>query len=261
VASALVLGLIALVATYSGGWLFALFWLIAGTAVLAEWISMTRVEPKLPVQIVLGAALGILTFLYLVQAELAAFAAVAGGAVLLGSILERRARDRLWALAGFFYAAVISLVPPVVRDQPELGLVGLLWMFAVVWTTDIAAYFTGRRFGGPKLWPQVSPKKTWSGFSGGLLAGVLSGVLVAVISERFGWVPPAPLGIVAGVSALASVASQLGDLGESALKRRFDVKDSSHLIPGHGGVMDRLDGFWAVALLLGLTLLGARFIG
>ena len=127
----------------------------------------------------------------------------------------------------------------------------------VVWTTDVAAYFAGRRFGGPKLWPRVSPKKTWSGFAGGLLGGTFAGC--AIIRLALGdWEEQPGLAMVAVISALASVASQLGDLGESALKRRFDVKDSGHVIPGHGGVMDRVDGFWAVAALAGLWLLLTR---
>ena len=255
IASAVVLGVGALLATDAGGWLFALFWFAGGAAILVEWVNMTRTEPRLPVQVVFGAALGVLILLHIAQARTAAFLLVAAVAIVTAAALARGPRDRLWATAGFLYAAVITLVPPVVRDHPELGLVGLLWMFAVVWTTDVAAYFTGRRLGGPKLWPRVSPKKTWSGFIGGLVAGTLSGVLVGLVAAALGWTPPAPWFVVALLSAVASVASQGGDLAESALKRRFDVKDSSHLIPGHGGVMDRLDGFWAVAALLGVALL------
>jgi phosphatidate cytidylyltransferase len=103
----------------------------------------------------------------------------------------------------------------------------------------------------------VSPKKTWSGFAGGLVGGTLCGFAVAWIASRSGWTPPVDFAVVVLVSAVASVASQLGDLGESAMKRAFGVKDSSRLIPGHGGVMDRLDGFWSVAALLGLLLLVA----
>jgi phosphatidate cytidylyltransferase len=143
----------------------------------------------------------------------------------------------------------------LVREHPNLGLSGLLWMFAVVWATDIVAYFTGRSLGGPKLWPRVSPKKTWSGFLGGVTAAAIAGFLVAWSVQRLGVMPPFSLRNVIMLSIVASVASQLGDLGESALKRHCDVKDSSHLIPGHGGVMDRLDGFWAVALILGMVLL------
>lgn len=258
VASAVVLVVVALVAAYLGGWLFALFWLLAGLAVLVEWLGMTEVEPRLPVQVMLGAALAILTVLHLVGAGLPAFALALGGGLIAGAVWARRPRDRLWSGAGLAYAAVISLVPPIVRDRPDLGLVGLLWMFAVVWATDIAAYFTGRRLGGPKLWPRVSPKKTWSGFLGGLAAGVLSGLAVYWGAGAFGWESPLSWTLVALVSGVASIASHGGDLAESALKRRFDVKDSSHLIPGHGGVMDRLDGFWAVAALVGAVLLLER---
>ena len=254
VASAVVLVAAALIAAYAGGWLFALFWLAAGVAILAEWIGITKVEPRLRIQIVLAAALAAMTALHLAQARLTSFALLALGAVILGAALARGGRDRFWSVAGFAYAAVISLVPPIVRDRPDLGLVALLWMFAVVWATDVAAYFTGRRLGGPKLWQRVSPKKTWSGFLGGLAAGVLCGSLVHLVAGRLGWASPVSLTGVALLSGIASIASQGGDLAESALKRRFDVKDSSHLIPGHGGVMDRLDGFWAVAALMGLVL-------
>jgi phosphatidate cytidylyltransferase len=185
---------------------------------------------------------------------------VTAATLVLGVAVARTARGRLWTVLGLLYAVVIAVVPPLVREHPDLGLVGLLWMFAVVWTTDIAAYFTGRRLGGPKLWPRVSPKKTWSGFVGGVAAGTLAGILVTLAGQRFGWRPPAGIGLIALGTAVASVASQLGDLGESALKRKYDVKDSSHLIPGHGGVMDRLDGFWAVAFLVGLGFVAWRVV-
>jgi phosphatidate cytidylyltransferase len=252
--SALLLAILALAAAYLGGPLLALFWLAAGLGVLVEWLTMTKVEPKRVLVPFLCAALVFLTIIDLASAGMAL--ALLGAAVAIGSclLLGRAAGDRTWAAAGFAYAAVISLVPPAVRHQPDTGLAWLLWMFAVVWTTDVVAYFVGRRFGGPKLWPRMSPKKTWSGFAGGLLGGTLAGC--AIIQLALGeWDERPDWAVVAAVSALASVASQLGDLGESALKRRFDVKDSGHVIPGHGGVMDRVDGFWAVAALAGLWLL------
>ena len=252
--SALRLALLALGAAYLGGPILALFWLVAGLAVLVEWLTITKVEPRRILVWLLGAALALLTFAGLASAE-AGLALLVIAAALAGCLfLGRSGPDRAWATAGFGYAAVISLVPPAVRYQPDTGLTWLLWMFAVVWTTDVAAYFAGRRLGGPKLWARISPKKTWSGFAGGLLGGTLAGC--AVIQLGLGdWEDRPSLVAVAAVSALASVASQLGDLGESALKRRFEVKDSGHIIPGHGGVMDRVDGFWAVAALAGLWLL------
>jgi phosphatidate cytidylyltransferase len=260
-ASAVVLGLATLFLTYYGGWPFALLWLAAGIAVLVEWITTTRIANKGLLQVILGGGLAALAILRLVDTPFSAMILVAGAIVTVGMILARTGRDRLWVPAGFAYAAVIGLVPPIVRDHPALGLTGVLWMFAVTWATDVFAYFAGRHFGGPKLWPRVSPKKTWSGFTGGLLGAVVCGVAVVAGATSLGWMPLASLAMVALVSAFASVASQLGDLGESALKRHFDVKDSGHLIPGHGGVMDRVDGFWAVCALVGLALVFSHWFG
>ncbi len=120
-------------------------------------------------------------------------------------------RDRLWAATGFGYAALIALVPTIMRDGPGLGWLSVVWMFGVVWTTDIAAYFTGRAFGGPKLAARISPKKTWSGFVGGLAGATLVGTLVVHLGRRFGAEPPIGLLWVALASAVASVASQIGD--------------------------------------------------
>ena len=116
-----------------------------------------------------------------------------------------------------------------------------------MWVTDIGGYVAGRGIGGPKLWPRISPKKTWAGAIGGFLASlVVAGGFAAFALGKTG-----PL-LVLG--AILSIASQLGDLFESAVKRRFGVKDSSHIIPGHGGLMDRLDGF--VVAVIGAALFG-----
>jgi phosphatidate cytidylyltransferase len=255
VASGIVMIAVALAAAVWGGWPFALFWLLAALAILVEWLTMAGVAPRRPLRLALGGALVAFGLGYLLGLPLLSGGALAA-AGLAAFLLARSGPDRGWALAGFACAAVIALVPPAVRDHPALGLAAILWMFAVVWTTDIAAYFTGRGLGGPKLWPAVSPKKTWSGFLGGLCVGTAAGVAVAALAQRAGAGPGLGLGTVALVSAVASVLGQLGDLAESALKRHFGVKDSGSLIPGHGGVMDRLDAFWAVALLVGLLLAG-----
>ncbi len=253
--SAIVMIAVALFAAYQGGWIFALFWLAAGLAIMVEWTAITRIEPLRPVQVVFGLGLVALTVLLEIAASSSAFLAVGLGALAVGTLMARGAHDKLWAASGFAYAAVIVLVPPVVRAYPELGIAGLIWMFAVVWATDIAAYFTGRALGGPKLCPAISPKKTWSGFCGGVLAAALAGLLVASAARQYGLEHSFSAASAIVLSVIASIASQIGDLGESALKRHYDVKDSSHLIPGHGGVMDRLDGFWAVSLILGIVLL------
>ncbi len=116
-------------------------------------------------------------------------------------------------------------------------------LFAIVWSNDIFGYFGGRSIGGPKLMPVVSPKKTWSGAISGTLGAMIVAVLVAKLFGTFSTLA------IAGVALLLSVCAQSGDLFESFVKRKFGVKDSSQLIPGHGGVMDRLDGFWTAALV------------
>jgi phosphatidate cytidylyltransferase len=259
-ASAAVLAAVALLATYQGGWPFALLWLAAGVAVLGEWLAIARVEPRWTLHIILGAGLLALTAAYLAPISLATGIALFALIVALAFLLGRTARDRFWAATAVASAALLVLVPPAVRGHPDLGAVGVLWMFAVVWTTDVAAYFAGRRLGGPKLWPSVSPKKTWSGFAGGLLAGTLAGVAVPLLAARWGWTQSIATGWIVLLSMLASVVGQAGDLAESAFKRFFGVKDSGRLIPGHGGVMDRLDAFWAVSLLVGVVLMSQRLL-
>jgi phosphatidate cytidylyltransferase len=178
----------------------------------------------------------------------AAGAAIVAGAVLAGLLALRgpfgrgAATRMLWAGGGVAYAGVGLLAPALLRRDPALGLTAFLFLAAIVWMTDIFAYAAGRLAGGPLLWPRVSPNKTWAGAVGGAAGGVAGGTLVAYAS---GVGNLAALGVIALV---LSAAAQAGDLLESAVKRRFGAKDASHLIPGHGGLMDRLDGFLVAAL-------------
>jgi phosphatidate cytidylyltransferase len=150
--------------------------------------------------------------------------------------------------AGVPYAGAIGLAPIVLRSDVTLGFVAIVLLFAVVWATDIFAYFVGHAAGGPKLAPRFSPKKTWSGAIGGVVAAVVVAIVIARVAGLNGLLP------IATIAVFLSMAAQAGDLLESALKRRFGAKDSSQLIPGHGGLMDRLDGFVAAAVLA--TLIG-----
>jgi len=152
-----------------------------------------------------------------------------------------------WIALGALYAGAMLAAPLVIRADAELGFVAMIFLFAVVWATDVAAYFAGRLMGGPKLCPAVSPNKTWSGAVAGTLAGIAAGLAVAAVAD-VGW-----LAVIAAVGLVLSIFAQLGDLFESSLKRRFGVKDASHAIPGHGGLMDRLDGFLAAALVAALV--------
>jgi len=149
----------------------------------------------------------------------------------------------VWIIAGIGYAAVMLMAPLIIRADDEFGFVAMLILFVVVWSTDILGYFAGRAIGGPKLAPAISPKKTWAG----AIAGTLGAVAIAVLVAQ--WAGHLRLDAIAIVALLLSGVAQLGDLLESAIKRRFGAKDASHLIPGHGGVMDRLDGFWGAAFL------------
>ena len=160
---------------------------------------------------------------------------------------------RLWITAGIGYAGSMLLAPVLLRADDIDGFLAMVLLFAVVWTTDVLGYFAGRAFGGPKLMPAVSPKKTWS--------GAIAGDARRHDRGRPGRQPCSARSTGRRsrvIALLLSVVAQLGDLLESWVKRQFGAKDASHLIPGHGGVMDRLDGFWAAALVGCLIGLAAR---
>jgi phosphatidate cytidylyltransferase len=178
----------------------------------------------------------------------AALLVLAAGTI--GVAVLAPADRRVWIAAGVAYAGAIAAAPVVLRWDPQYGFAAIIFLFAIVWGTDTAAYFGGRIIGGPKLVPRLSPHKTWAGALVGLLAAMIAGLIVAQAAKL-----PGPLAI-AVLTAFLSICAQGGDLWESVLKRRFGAKDSGRLIPGHGGLMDRLDGFVAagvVAMLIGIA--------
>ncbi|ODT48732.1 MAG: hypothetical protein ABS59_11715 [Methylobacterium sp. SCN 67-24] len=253
VLSALVLAAIVLSVTLLGGPVFRLVWVLVAGVVAYEWLAIVGARNPIAggVGVVLaGFALG---FAPLSDPALAGVSAVLAfaGAVTTTRVEDRRALEA----CGVAYALCFALVTPALRQVPEIGLFLIGWTFAVVWFTDIAAYFTGRALGGPKLMPSVSPKKTWSGALGGALAGTAGGMAVWALMPATAGLG---FGVVLAISLAASVVSQAGDLFESAIKRRFGTKDSSRLIPGHGGFLDRLDGYWAVLVFAGMLLYLAR---
>jgi phosphatidate cytidylyltransferase len=248
VCSALVLVPLALATAYLGNWPFAVFWGVAAMGVLWEWTSLVAGTDRRFVLMTGAASLALALALVVSGLPLAAVIVLAIGTLAAASLAP--AERRLWIAGGIPYAGALGLAPIVLRSDREDGFLAVIFLFAVVWTTDIAAYFIGRRAGGPKLVPQVSPNKTWSGAIGGTLAAVVVGLALAKTAALAGLFAIAMLAIVLSVSA------QAGDVFESFLKRRFGAKDSSHLIPGHGGLMDRLDGFVTasvVATLIGLA--------
>ena len=167
--------------------------------------------------------------------------AAAAIAALLGADHGRDNRcPKLWAGFGALYVGLPAVALVWLRGQGEDGRLLLIWLVLVVWATDIGAYACGRLIGGPLLAPRVSPKKTWAGLLGGMASAALVGLGVSAEANL------APVGLIVGGAVLAVIA-QGGDLMESWVKRRWGVKDASNVIPGHGGVLDRVDGLLAVA--------------
>jgi phosphatidate cytidylyltransferase len=251
VGSALVLAPLAVGVAWLGGWVFAVFWGIAAIVVMWEWTTLVGGSARRSVlmtgvvAIALAVALaagsvGAVEYLHDLRFEAAAIVLAMG--MLACAAIATRERAA-WVAAGVPYAGAIGLAPIVLRSEPEHGFIAMIFLFAVVWATDIAAYFVGRAVGGPKLAPRLSPNKTWSGSIGGLAGAVLAAVLVVKVSGT------GSLFAAALIAIALSIAVQIGDLAESALKRRFGAKDAGTLIPGHGGLMDRLDGFVAAAVL------------
>ncbi|MGI9355604.1 MAG: phosphatidate cytidylyltransferase, partial [Rhizobiaceae bacterium] len=241
VASAIVMLIVVLTAAWIGGWVFALVCAALSAVLFFEWLSIVSRTPFDMAEAVLTAG-----FIFLVLMCLIGFP-VSGLITMLvfGVVMELTTKGNeqehvRWIGLGALYCAIPVFALPLIREGGGLPL--LLLLFLVVWATDIAAYFAGRHFGGAKLLPAVSPKKTWSGAIGGLIGAVVMGLAFAA------WTGSMALGATGVLAAFLSVASQAGDLFESWVKRRFDVKDSSNLIPGHGGFMDRVDGLVAAAL-------------
>lgn len=238
VLAAIVLAPLAIVLAYAAGWLWAFLVTLVSIGLFAEWLMVVGAGSAALTAsgtIVLAMMGFCIAFGALKTAVITGFV---GGAIVTGVARGKFA----WAASGFAYASAALLASILVRQDPANGFAALMFVLLVVWATDIGGYFAGRSIGGPKLWPRVSPKKTWAGALGGFAASLA----VAAGFAACGLGKAIPLLLV---SAVLTVVSQLGDLFESAVKRRFGVKDSSHLIPGHGGLLDRLDGFVAAILV------------
>jgi phosphatidate cytidylyltransferase len=242
VASAIVLAPLAIVIAYIGGWPFALFWGVAALGVWWEWNRLIAGSW----QSLAAGAIAIAAAAGLAEAGrlMWAIGAIAAGAI--ASTALAAPERRLWIAVGVAYAGVLVLAPVTLRGDPNYGFIAIVFLFAVVWVTDIMAYFVGRVIGGRKLAPRLSPNKTWSGALGGAAGAVIAAVTLARATGLQNDV------MVALVGFTLSLLSQAGDMFESAIKRRYGAKDASGLIPGHGGLMDRLDGFVAAALAAAL---------
>jgi len=260
VVSAGVLAPVVLAITYAGGAMFLALCTVAAGGILWEWTTLVARRPDTRILVPGCITLVVAALLIGLGLADAALGMVAVGALLAGLTFvalppgEPRLPEAAWAGSGILFAGALLFGPALLRKDPEWGLTALLFLFATVWSTDIFAFLSGRAIGGPKLWPRVSPNKTWSGAIGGVIGGVAGGSAVAYASGID------TLGMIGAMGFLLSVLAQAGDLFESAVKRHFGAKDAGTLIPGHGGLMDRLDGFLVAAvaaLLIGILREGA----
>jgi phosphatidate cytidylyltransferase len=245
--SAAVLGPVALAAVLWGGLPLAL--LVALVAVIAfwEWTAIGNAFEPAWARIAALACLALgLLGLAILRSD---WIILTAGAAVLAVLGGLRWPSLRWMGLGLAYVAIPCAGFLLLRQPEPFGLYAILFLVVVVWATDIAAYFGGRAMGGPKLWPRVSPKKTWSGALTGLVAAIAAGGITVGMTKagdyRAGLLLAAPL----------SIAAQAGDLFESAIKRKFGVKDSGSIIPGHGGVLDRVDGLFGAAALAWLLAL------
>lgn len=224
------------VSVWFGGWVFHV--VVAAVCGLMIWELVRMIAPNSPKHAI---ELSVLSF----AVSLIAIAVPIGLALpalmvpaLVGFMRLASFRKTYVVFAALVLFAGLGMM--LVRDI--LGFGWMVWLVLIVVVTDVVGYFAGRMIGGPKFWPRVSPKKTWAGTASGWLGAALVG---------FWYMLQTGMGLhIVGVSVAVSVASQMGDIAESAMKRRVGVKDSSHLIPGHGGLMDRFDGMMGAALLM-----------
>ena len=235
-ASAGVLIPAAVAAVYFGGWVLLLVVSVAVSLLALEWGGMSA--PGAPIRVAAAVMAAVLLALfsayyghYRIAWAIAGVGAVV--AAIVGRSLSERPAD---AAYGVVYIAPAVLALFWLRAMPN-GISWTIMLLAVTWAADIFAFAVGNLLKGPKLWPRFSPNKTWSGFFGGLIGAMAAGVVVSLL-----WTAELTIGAAALVGLAGGIATMAGDLWESMLKRRFGVKDSGDLIPGHGGLLDRVDG-------------------
>ena len=246
--SALVLVPVVIACIWLGGIWFQLFVLLLLTLVAREWVSIVHPGNLLQYVLHLASALFGTAFPTLFGVGIAVLTIL--GLALVAGLLVRfgNSKPSKWSYLGVCYVGFPAIALILLRSDPHYGALALLWICFIVWSADILAYFAGRIIGGPRLAPVISPKKTWAGLCGAVAGSTLASIIFAYFTHLNGIFA---LAVLAGGLALVE---QAGDLFESALKRFHGVKDSGNLIPGHGGVIDRVDGLMAVAVV-------AAFIG
>ncbi|WP_313525178.1 phosphatidate cytidylyltransferase [Shinella sp.] len=252
--SGIVLAAVVLAATWYGGFAFRMLAATISVLVYYEWSTITRLADS----DFRGNAFGWATVAGIAGLVIFGFDELALPVLLSATVLSivyaLAVTKNGWLAGGIAYSGLTSISLAAIRGDTGEGFAAMIFIFAVVWATDILAYFVGRAIGGPKLAPPISPGKTWSGAIGGAVSAVIAGTLVhaAFFPLNGLWIPV--------IALVLSVCSQIGDLFESFIKRRFGVKDSSRLIPGHGGVMDRVDGLVFACFAAFLIALGDAIV-
>jgi phosphatidate cytidylyltransferase len=248
VVSAATLAALALGAALYSWWTFLALVVAGGGVVAWEWGRLTRGTDFDATALISAASTAVLSISVAMNRAGYGFL-VLGAAAAAIAFSRDTSFSRPWVIAGLLYAALPASALVWLRNDEAFGAAAVIYLFAVAWTTDTASYAAGQLIGGPKLAPNISWHKTWSGFIAGILAPSLIGYIAARVLESGSALR------LALVSVALAIACQFGDLLESWVKRRFGAKDSSHLIPGHGGLLDRIDGLMMAAVLAGLIAL------
>ena len=242
-ASALFLAPIVLVDVWAGGYWYSLFVILLGIMIAREWVAIVHGGDSKQFLLHTVAILLAATAISFAEIQLILIPA----AISIVLVLMSKSPKSFWSYIGVLYLALPIWAFMALRSDSEWGLKAIIWCLVIVWATDTFAYFAGRTIGGPKLAPKLSPKKTWAGMGGAIVGASAASAAFSIYCEL-------PIWPLIAIAAQLAIIAQGGDIFESALKRHFGVKDSGDLIPGHGGVLDRVDGLLAVvscAALLG----------
>lgn len=240
VASALVLVPLAIAAVWFGGYWYSVFIILMGLMIAREWTNIVHDNDERQFLCLAAAALIAGT----INMREISFLLIPWLVSVICLVLARKPWS-VWKLIGVPYIALPILGFMMLRNDPIWGLEAIVWCMVIVWAADTLAYFAGRIIGGPKLAPKLSPKKTWAGLGGAVAGAAIASLVFSYITELSYW----PL---AAVAAQFALVEQAGDILESAVKRHHNIKDSGNLIPGHGGVLDRVDGLLAVVFIAAL---------
>jgi len=239
--SAAVLMPVVLLDIWLGGVWYEIFVLLIGVLIAREWVrlALDDADMQLALHVLAVLAAGLLPF---GPGYPAALGVVAVVWAISAALAIKAKRSAIWPYAGIPYVAGATVALTVLGSDRPYGALAIVWLLAIIWAADSLAFFAGRTIGGPKLAPILSPKKTWAGLGGAIVGGVLAAIFVATVAGL------ESLGILGVAGGILAAVGQAGDLFKSALKRFYGVKDAGHLIPGHGGVLDRVDGLVAAAM-------------